>query len=182
VDVAIRFGNGRYPGLFSRPLIREWFTPMMSPELAATYRSPADLAHATLFHAEDTEMLSPSIDWRAWFEAEGVSVTPKAGPRFSRSDHAIDAAISGSGVVLGRISLTSQALRHGQLIAPFQTALSTDAHYTLVCQAGAETLPQIAAFHDWISGETTQVDYFASGRNFVAPRQETVGNVNGGVS
>ncbi|MDJ0627914.1 MAG: transcriptional regulator GcvA [Rhodobacter sp.] len=160
IDVAIRFGKGDDEGLFSRTIIDEWMTPMMTPELARKMRTPEDLKSAVLLHQDDTAWLTPPADWGAWFRAAGLGEAPKGGPRFSQADHAVDAALAGGGVVLGRLSLTYGALQDGALVAPFPLALTTDAHYRFVCPEGAESRPQVAAFLDWILEQTAEMaDY-----------------------
>ncbi|MDU8946051.1 transcriptional regulator GcvA [Ovoidimarina sediminis] len=175
IDVAIRFGYSDDDGLFSRPIIREWLTPMMAPELAEKLSSPQDLREVTLLHQDDTRFLKPPIDWPAWFRAAGLGEAPSGGPRFSQADHAIDAALGGGGAVLGRISLASAALADGQLVAPFDPCITTEAHYRFVCPAGAETRPQIAAFLEWIEAETAEIQGHAEGRVFVPAAEIAAG-------
>ncbi|MDJ0826355.1 MAG: transcriptional regulator GcvA [Rhodobacter sp.] len=160
IDVAIRFGKAADEGLYSRTIIDEWMTPMMTPELAETIATPQDLARAVLLHQDDTVFLTPPADWGAWFRAAGLGAAPKGGPRFSQADHAVDAALAGGGVVLGRLSLTYGALHDGALVAPFPLALTTDAQYRFVCPKGAEDRPQVRAFLDWILEQTAEMaDY-----------------------
>ncbi|MEL6644534.1 MAG: transcriptional regulator GcvA [Pseudomonadota bacterium] len=170
IDVAIRFGQTQDDGLFSMPIIREWVTPMMSPELAARFPTPADLRGATLLHQDDTAFLNPPIEFQAWFNAAGIGPAPRTGPRFSQADHALDAAMAGAGVVMGRISLAAEALRAGQLVMPFPLSLTTDAHYRFVCPEGAETRPQVAAFREWIVEEARGILPFDEGRTFVSAK------------
>jgi LysR family transcriptional regulator, glycine cleavage system transcriptional activator len=50
-DVAIRYGMGKYPGLYVRKLLVEYLTPVCSPTLLegeAPLRAPADLVRHTL--------------------------------------------------------------------------------------------------------------------------------------
>ncbi len=166
VDVAIRFGRGPDPGLFSRPVIEEWATPAMSPALAERIRKPEDLRQAVLLHQDDTPVLAPETNWAAWFQAAELGPAPTGGPRFSQADHAIDAALAGAGAVLGRISLIHGALKEGSLVAPFDLALRTRAHYRFVCPRGAEDRPQIRAFLDWIASQTAEFKSAAAGRRF----------------
>lgn len=163
VNLAIRFGSGPDSGLYARPLIREWVTPMVSPERAADISQPSDLATLPLFQMEDTAFLDPPIDWQAWFTAAETVVPAIAGPRFSQHDHALDAAASGGGAVLGRISLASGDLASGRLVAPFPLALRTEAHYRFVCPRGAETAPAIQAFEAWIFNEVAAFSSFDTG-------------------
>ena len=102
IDVAIRFGVGPDTGLYSLPLAREWVTPVMTPEMARDFPSPESLRDAPLIHDDSIAFLSPPCDWPAWFRAMGVDFTPEHGARFSQADHAVDAALAGAGVALGR--------------------------------------------------------------------------------
>jgi LysR family glycine cleavage system transcriptional activator len=148
VDVAIRFGIGLDVGVFSKPIIHEWLTQMMTPALALKYQTPHDLLDAPLLRHSDIDFVQPAVNWPAWFHAVDLSPPESHGPRFSQSDHAIDAAFEGAGIVPGRISLTHKALKDGQLVALFKTALLPDAHYRFVCPTGSETRPQVNAFFE----------------------------------
>ena len=167
VDVAIRFGYGPDEGLFSVPILEEWATPMVSPELALQINSPADLLDVPLLHQDDIAFLRPPIDWPNWFRAAGVPVPEFHGPRFSQADHAIDAALSGGGAVLGRFTLAAKALREGRLVMPFKLSLTTEANYRFVCPLGLESRDQIRTFLEWILDEANDLADLALGRDFV---------------
>ena len=128
VDVAIRFGMAADDGLYSRPIIREWVTPMASPEVAKSLKTPEDLLHAPLLHQDDIAFLKPSIQWPAWLKAAGLGTPKLSGPRFSQADHALDSALAGAGVVMGRVSLAARDLIEGRLVMPFDLSLTTEAH------------------------------------------------------
>ena len=168
VDVAIRFGEGPDDGLFSLDIIDEWMTPMMSPEMARKIKTPADLRSATLLHQDDFTFIKQSSNWNTWFYEQGLGKPPEGGPRFSQSDHANDAAIAGTGVVLGRYSLVERELRDNQLVAPFPLAISVTARYRIVCPLGAEKRPQIKAFIDWVLKEVADMHKCKGSRRFVA--------------
>ena len=168
VDAAIRFGFDRQEdGVFTERVYDEWLTPMMHPDLAARFTRPEDLLNAPLLHQDDIRFLSPPVDWPAWFRAAGLKDPGVGGARFSQADHAVDAAASGAGVVLGRISLTEQALKEGRLIAPFPIALTTEAHYRFVCPKGTEERPQIKALRSWIHQQVQDMDPYREGRVFI---------------
>ncbi|MDK3016966.1 transcriptional regulator GcvA [Pseudodonghicola flavimaris] len=153
IDVAIRFGYGPDPGLYSLKLAEEWLTPVMIPELADRYPTPESLLGAPLLIDDSIDFLDPPCDWAAWFRAVGIASPPPTGLRFSQADHAIDAAMTGVGVVLGRRALVIKDLAEGRLVAPYGVALTTTAHFRFLCQTGAETRPQIRAFRDWMLHE-----------------------------
>ena len=167
VDVAIRFGLPHDEKAYARSIIKEWVTPMMSPELAETIKTPADLMEATLLHQDDLAFLKPGVHWSAWFAAADLGAPPPGGLRFSQADHALDSALTGAGVVLGRVSLAARDLAAGRLVMPFDLSLTTDAHYRLICAHGAEKRPHIKAFLDWIEVHTKEILELDKGRRFV---------------
>lgn len=156
VDVAIRFGQGPDKGLYSLPLAEEWVTPVMTPALAARYPTPESLRDAVLIVDQSIDFLDPPTDWPAWFRAVGVDPVEPHGPRFSQGDHAMDAALVGVGVVLGRRALVIKDVMEGRLVAPYGKAISGGAQFRFVCRDGAEDKPQIKAFRDWMLAETAK--------------------------
>ncbi|MGJ8618185.1 MAG: transcriptional regulator GcvA [Sulfitobacter sp.] len=169
VDVAIRFGHGPDPGLFALPLAEEWVVPVMIPEFAQKFPTPESLTNAVLIVDESIDFLDPPIDWHAWFRAMNVAVTPNPGPRFSQADHAIDAALAGVGVALGRRALVIKDLAEGRLVAPYPMALPTGARFRFLCPEGTETRPQVSAFKHWILQEIEKTTHIANGITVMEP-------------
>ncbi|MEL6959868.1 MAG: transcriptional regulator GcvA [Pseudomonadota bacterium] len=167
VDVAIRFGLGQDKDVYSQPLIREWMTPMMTPELATHYDTPEKLKSAPLIHDDSIAFFKHPTDWAAWNTIAGVEFDTSAGLRFSQADHALDAAISGAGVVLGRVSLATRALEQKRLVAPFKLGLLTPAQFRFICPMGTENRPHVAAFKDWVMSEIQASKVFEEGRTLV---------------
>ncbi len=153
VDVAIRFGYGQDDGLYSVPVRPEWLTPVMTPELAEQFPTAESLQDAPLIHDDSIDFLDPPCDWATWFRAVGVNFTPTHGAHFSNADHAIDAAVAGVGVALGRRPMIIKDMMEGRLVTPFKVAIETKARFRFLCLPGAEEKPQIAAFRDWFLAE-----------------------------
>ncbi|MEP1792981.1 transcriptional regulator GcvA [Parasphingorhabdus sp.] len=169
VDVAIRFGNTSTPELYSLPLADEWIVPVMTPTLAAAYPTVESLQKAPIIFDDSISFLSPPIGWPQWFEAMNAPFTPTQGPRFSQADHALDAALAGVGIVLGRRALVIKDLAEGRLVAPFPTALTTSAGFSFLCLKGMENRPQIAIFRDWILAEIEKTAHISQTLNIVKP-------------
>ena len=171
VDVAIRFGKGDYPGLRVDKLFAESISPMCSPTLMHGDRPlgvPTDLRHHTLIHDDSAYLFGPTPDWRMWLAAAGAdSVDSSRGSRFSFADHALQAAIDGTGVVLGRNSLAAADIAAGRLIRPFDLSLSIAFGYYLVRPDVAVEPPKVAAFCEWVLAEAHR-DETTNERN-VAP-------------
>jgi LysR family glycine cleavage system transcriptional activator len=153
IDVAIRFGYGPDEGLYSLPLAEEWVAPVMTPDLAARYPTPESLVDAPLIVDHSVDFLEPKCDWPAWFKTMGVTHGPLHGPQFSQADHALDAALAGVGVVLGRRALSVKDVSDGRLVIPFKTALGTGARFRFLCPEGTENRPQVKALREWMLAE-----------------------------
>ncbi len=151
VDVSIRYGRGKYPGLRADWLMAEDIFPVCSPTLltgAHPLREPNDLAHHVLLHDEGHG------DWRTWLLAAGVEgVDPARGPIFTDSSMLILAAMAGQGVALARGVLAADELAAGRLVRPFTLSLPTEYAYYLVCPEATAGQPKIAAFRAWLLDE-----------------------------
>jgi len=156
VDVAIRYGAGRYPGLEVRRLMSETVIPVVSPGLLATtpLAAPGDLARHILLHDGSPEPDDSCPDWAMWLAARGVKgVDGARGPRFNQSSLVIEAAVNGRGVALAKRTLAQADLEAGRLIAPLQIATAVDFAYYLVHPKAKGRLPQVKAFVNWITAE-----------------------------
>ena len=148
IDIAIRCGGGQYPGLSAELLMKEDHFPVCSPKmLKGRYplRRPADLARHTLLHDVFT------VDWAIWLHSAGIdNVDAHRGPTFLSSDHAIQAAVRGEGVVLGRSALVADDLAAGRLVRPFELSLPAGFAYYVVYPQHALQRPCVKAFRDWL--------------------------------
>lgn len=159
IDVAVRFGTSVDPGLHALPLAEEWVCPVMTPALAEKYTTPESLTKAPLIFDDSINFLTPGCSWKEWFAAIGIDHDPSHGPRFSQADHAIDAALAGVGVVLGRRALVVKDIHEGRLALPFPKALRTGARFWFLCPEGSENRPQVSAFRDWMLTEIEKTAY-----------------------
>jgi LysR family transcriptional regulator, glycine cleavage system transcriptional activator len=159
VDLAIRYGRGKYPGLHVERLMRDEMFPVLSPALrrrGPKLRKPDDLRHFTLLH-DESPIATP--DWTMWLKAAGATqVDPSRGTRFNSFDLILTAAIAGEGVALARSSLAATELSAGRLVQPFSLRLSTDLATYFVCPPAALKSQRVAAFKDWLFEEIAKLD------------------------
>ncbi len=155
VDMGIRFGLGRYPGLRVDLLMEDTVFPVCSPGLLAgppRLGEPADLKRHTLLHDDVGPGEMP--DWHDWLAAAKVAgVNAERGPRYSHSSLVLQAAIDGQGVALGRDSLVALDLEAGRLVRPFGPALRTNFASYVVSPVATAERPKIKAFRDWLFEE-----------------------------
>jgi LysR family transcriptional regulator, glycine cleavage system transcriptional activator len=156
VDVAVRYGAGRYPGLEVRRLIGEAVIIVASPALLAEQPldTPQDLAGHTLLHDGSPDLDDSCPDWPMWLAARGLrGVDGTRGPRFNQSSLVIEAAANGRGVALAKRTLAQADLEAGRLVAPLQISEAVDFAYYLVHPKAKARLPQVKAFIGWIEAE-----------------------------
>lgn len=160
IDIAIRYGDGVYPGLKTHKLGLEEVFPVCAPALLEGpkgIRQPEDLRWHPLLHEDwviPKDQLWPS--WKMWLKAAGASkVDPNPGPHFSTSGLAIQAAIAAQGVALSASALVFDDLKAGRLVRPFGSQFSTklDMAYYLVYLEKAKDEPKIVDFRKWILSE-----------------------------
>lgn len=169
IDVAIRFGEKVDQSVFSFPMAQEWVCPVMTPTLAESFPTPKSLTNAPLIYDDSISFLKPKCDWEAWFHSVGIDFAPTHGPRFSQADHAIDAALAGVGVVLGRRALVVKDIDEGRLVIPFKTALKTSGRFHFLCPIGTENRPQVKAFREWMLSEIDKTTYITDELELVSP-------------
>ena len=151
-DLAIRSGLGRWPGLKADLIAQESLSPVCSPAVAAgppPLHTPSDLRRVELLHDE------PGSAWRHWCEHAGVAgIDLQAGrASFDDASLALQAAVDGQGVVLGRLMLAADDLAAGRLVQPFDITLPNDYSYWLVYPRAAAERPDVAAFRGWLLSE-----------------------------
>jgi LysR family glycine cleavage system transcriptional activator len=151
IDIAIRYGSGNYPGLTSEFLTDEEVFPVCSPKLlkgAHPLRKPEDLKHHTLIRD------NYPIDWAAWLSSAGVKgVNPRKGLTFDSYTFAVEAAVQGEGVALGRTMLVAADLAAGRLVRPFKHSLKAHSSFYVVYPPDAIRQRKVKIFRDWLLAE-----------------------------
>ena len=157
IDVAIRFSAGAQRELRSIDLFGEDVFPVASPALLGGAQAPLGLPALLqwpLLHDVDAQPEQPWMNWRSWFEREGLALPIETvGLSFSDSIVLTSAAVQGLGIALGRSVHIGAYLARGQLVR--LTALNWPAawRYALTAPAAHFARPNVKAFTDWMKGE-----------------------------
>ncbi len=151
VDLAVRYGRGRYPGLHSERLLPGRFAPVCSPSLGI--RAPDDLARHPMIGFTWRVRHAGTPDWPRWVREAGLSdATLQPGPMFSDEAHAIQAAIAGQGVALASLALVADELAQGLLEVPFGPLLDAD-DFHLVWMPAASSSPALLRVRAWLQAQ-----------------------------
>jgi LysR family glycine cleavage system transcriptional activator len=148
-DLAIRYGNGRWPGLQATQLLVDSLFPVCSPKFnrGRLPRAIQDLPALPLLN-------DLSHPWRIWLRNFGASARAKL--RLSTYTDAgllLQAAERGIGIALGRQVLAADALAAGRLVRPIQQELPSPLRYYVVYRSGAALRPPVGKFIDWLLSE-----------------------------
>lgn len=147
LDLAIRYGQGPYPGLYQAAELRERFSVYGAPALLA--RPVAGLPTLISVHWRDSTLYAQA--WEAWCQAAGLPW--QAAPRrlYEEENHALQAAVAGQGLVLASSLMVADSVAHG-LLRPLRPEVSVPgAAYAVLCAPGRERHPPVAAFLDWMA-------------------------------
>lgn len=159
IDIGIRFGGGKYPGLIAQRLFENVIIPVCSPLLLRNgppLNEPVDLLRHTLVHIEWSRQGVTWPNWRMWMAAAGVEdFDDSQCVLFEDSSHAVQAAIEGNVVALADFAMVANDLSSGRLVRPFELGIKVPADfaYYLVYPVESASDPRIAAFRDWAVGE-----------------------------
>lgn len=149
IDIAIRLGDGKWPGGRAELLLAQEVFPVCAPSIAAKLKSIEDLAQ-TCAITDERAMIS----WESWFKAAGVEpVTFQKGARFTDPMLCLESAIAGHGVMLAWQLLTADALADGRLVAPFGVRAESGLGYWLVTSATKSESRKVRDFKAWIREE-----------------------------
>jgi len=151
VDVAIRSGKGRWPGLLSYKLLDVRYTLMVSPALARKvggFKTPEDMFKVDLLDPGD-------VWWEGWFKSCGQPIErlDKGAAPLGLQVITASAAIAGRGAALLVPEFFEQEVRDGRLMQPFDVVVDDGNAYWLVFPESRRNVAKIKAFRDWILGD-----------------------------
>lgn len=146
IDLAIRYGGGRWPGLQQELLMEDELFPVCSPH----YRggrlplTPAGLADCHLIH-------NPWQPWEPWLHAAGLSLreSPR-GVSYADASLLLDAAAAGQGIALARRVLAQRELAAGRLVQLFGLRIPDPNRYFMVWRHDNPRLDAVQRLREWL--------------------------------
>ncbi len=152
VDLAVRYAQSVDPGLYSEILASDRVFPVCSPDFLQQ-QVPLSRADELLRHTLLHDQMS-DVTWSDWFAAAGARGGEVSNAVYlSHSGLAVDAALAGQGVALGRTLLVADDLEAGRLICPYPFCVASNYAYFAVCPRTVEANEKVRAFRDWLLAE-----------------------------
>jgi len=157
IDVAIVHSHVHGSKGHIIPLMKDKVFPVCSPAFAKlrSLTEPNQLSQVPLLN-DDSEwrFSSPYAEWEKWLHlAESKGIKPSRGISFNRGDLAVQAAIAGQGVALGRTPLVMDDIQHGRLVAPFTPVLDEGYVYLFACPEIQRQREPVQQLLKWLVGE-----------------------------
>jgi LysR family glycine cleavage system transcriptional activator len=154
IDLGVRYGFGNYPGFVCERLVGETLFPVCSPALlrvGGERLRPDELRALPLIHDQTIDFDPSYPDWRAWFASHGIDDVDVAHAlHFNSSVLAVQAAVEGQGVALGRSLVVEDDLRAGRLVRPCDGELPARCAYYVLHLPDAGDEPAVRAVRDWL--------------------------------
>ncbi len=154
MDIAIRYGDGRWAGSRTAFLFDERIYPVCSPGYlnGRHLHDLRSLLDETLLHLDGDGWRWTT--WADWFKAKGVNgLTARRGLRLNNYPLMIQAAKAGQGIGLGWHHLIHDDLRLGSLVCPLDEVVTTDQATYLAWPEHIVPTPAVEAFCAWIVEE-----------------------------
>jgi len=144
IDLAIRYGFGRWPGLTVEPLMTETLCPVAPARpRGRMIRRPGDLDGQTMLQDQNEDA------WNAWLDCLGWRQPRARSEIYDDYNLALEAAAAGFGIAIGRSRLTEIELGNGRLrrVSEFQ-APNPKAYYLVTPRRAATQ--EVLTFMTWL--------------------------------
>ncbi|MBN8874153.1 MAG: LysR family transcriptional regulator [Rhodospirillales bacterium] len=152
VDVAIRWGNGRFPSAQATRLGRAAVFPVCSPDFRDRWGLYGREDLAILREVVQLHVTTHGNTWSDWLAAAGHgSIAFRDIQHFSDATLMLEAAVQGHGICLASYLLVEDHLRSGRLVQPIGVELAVrEGYYVLV---GADAEEPALRFRAWVLEE-----------------------------
>lgn len=152
-DVAIRYGQGNWPGLQAAKLLDDWVFPVIAPSFEPWPEQPADLLSMPLIGWTE-------LPWKRWLDAAGVAhEPPKPLIVVDQAMVALEAAASGYGVALTTSTRAHSYIQAGRLRRLFDTTLLSDYCFWTAWSPTSPKAELIEKFVGWLGESIAGVTF-----------------------
>lgn len=146
-DLALRLGEGSWPGVKTELLFEIYITAVCSPEFAKKY------ALTNIKQIGDVpliDMTSMENIWPRWTSRLGLDIVePSNHLAFNNYDYAMQAAEQGLGLALAMLPIENHAIKTGRLVQPFEQITKFDKDLYGVYRSEDNDRHDIHCFLNW---------------------------------
>mmetsp|Transcript_2829 Transcript_2829/g.4883 ORF Transcript_2829/g.4883 Transcript_2829/m.4883 type:complete len:317 (-) Transcript_2829:688-1638(-) len=154
VDLAIQLSSGPISSRKCWKVSDEFLVPVCSPSFLAKLQAP--VTPISFLNEQMIGIRRRPDDWAHWFNHHGLPEEdiPRFSLVFESSALALDAALHGLGIAMGRTSIVNDLLREGTLVAPCGALRMPlhEANYIVAPDTYVDRA-EITAFRNWFTEE-----------------------------
>jgi DNA-binding transcriptional LysR family regulator len=147
IDVAIRYGHGRWSDGAVHHLFDEAVEPVCAPPLRARFEGPVSPNVVSLLHVRSAE--ASWLTWPDYLAGTGQAPVRSGGQSFTNYVQATQAALEGRGMMLGWRSITGALVASGALTSAGLPVLAPGDSFYLV-QRHKRTGAATEEFASWL--------------------------------
>ena len=156
IDLSIRFGYGDYEDLESMRLFAPSLVPVCAPDMGRQLplSSPEKLLEYPLLSDNTGYRSAARFGWSEWCRHVGIRAQETLREhRFGNGLLALEAAVTGQGMLLASRSLVEAELSTGKLVVACDAEMPCPHAYHVVSPLAALERPIVKAFRDWVIEE-----------------------------
>ncbi|CAI3131540.1 Glycine cleavage system transcriptional activator [Acinetobacter calcoaceticus] len=156
IDIAVRYGQGKWSGLVAEKLMDEEVFPVCSPAFYQKYQQqleyPQNLLNLPLIHDLTMDAHSGFTTWDTWLQYNKISnELTQRGLKINNSAAVLQAAIEGHGIALARSVMAADDLKTGRLIQLYSDMqCSSVLAYYMVYREEYRNMPKLQVFRSWL--------------------------------
>ena len=155
IDLAVRYGDGKWPGCHAKRIFDNEIWPVCAPAYLAGREPPSNveaLLDETLLYLDRYDR--NWVTWQAWLATHGVTAEPRRrGLEFGNYLVLLQAALRGAGIALCGGRLAEDFIAKGELIRPIDATLRSERAFWVIWPKDVPLGPAAASFRDWLVAE-----------------------------
>ena len=151
IAMAVRHGNGDFPGYRSWRMFDEEVVPICSPAYlqGRQIEYPEELLSYPLIHLDEPHRTR--LNWSAWFRHLGMEFKlPDSGLQLNDYAIVLQTAIEGQGIALGWRYIVKRLFDNGQLVQACPQSVDTGKGFYLVAPLGVPMTARGCVVRDWL--------------------------------
>ncbi|MDX1694656.1 MAG: LysR substrate-binding domain-containing protein [Ketobacteraceae bacterium] len=147
IDIGVRLGLGKWPGLVAEKLVCIEATPVCSPGFQAKHnmKEISDLKGKTLIQIQWQE-----DPWQRWSDRTGTDLETTHKLTLDSFVNTLTAAEQGLGVSLALFPLAYKWVEQGRLVTPFRERIPVEEGYYLVYRPEDQQRDDLQRFVRWL--------------------------------
>ena len=156
VDLAVRYGRGKWPNIIAHHLFDNEIFPVCAPsylENEGPIRELSDLQNAILLHLDQFDR--NWVTWDSWLKEFDFNA-PLSGQSLSFDNYLllIHAAVRGEGVALCGGRFAEDLIHQGELVRPLNASINSEYSFFLLQSSIRPLRPEALRFRNWLLDES----------------------------